>query len=508
MTKAHTSSKLRNTVIGAFMLAMVSTSFSVLVPSAVSPAFASGCGGQGDFGCDTGTAPAPGNNSPGGSTGSNPSPAPPSTGGGGNTGGGGGNSAPADPNTRVTRIYDAGRCDVRGDGKAAIARDVYTHKIYGYGPDEETSPPGGYAWEYQGYSPGYGYSYTAWKSGRTECLYPPRTYFTDETCFISSTAVVDRVRPTKARLASKTTSSGYSYGSTDYNACVNSHSRAGVGVSIDDYGYYRSNAYSRAVIAKVEISITPNEVTGVTPGPKIVALSAPFITAPKAATASLDCNRGFSTPGVLLTNYTEEDCSSQNSKNPSYRCVANPVLFNISNDPKKELLKSFNAQNSIQFMRDGVPRKTVFGQSITGSSIKVNSYTTQFFRDKNSSPWDTRNGAVYGWKGNIFQMRTSADGKSIFPEGAGTKSKVLKGKVNDTWTLANTASNPGQPTIVTQKVQWTGTRTIQSARITEVNGETGKISWVPTTVVVPTTGSCSQTASMEYVRAIGDVVIK
>lgn len=505
MTKSLNSLRSRKAVVNAFMTAMLATTVTVFLPAI--PAVANGgCGTQSAWGCETGDG---GNTPPSNGGGGGGENTPPSTGGGGNTGGGGGNSAPADPDIRVTRINDAGRCGVRDDGKAAIARDVYTHKIYGYGPDENTSPPGGFAWEYQGYSPGYGYSYTAWKSGRTECLYPPRTYLTTETCIISSTAVVDRVRPTSARLASRTTSSGYSYGSTDYNACVNSHSRAGVGVSIDDYGYYHSTAYSRAQIATVEISITPNEATGVTPGPKIVGLSAPFITAPKAATASLDCNRGFSTPGRLLTNYTEEACSSENSKSPSYQCVANPVLFDISDNPKKPQLKSFNAQNSIQFMRDGQPRLTRFNQSITGASIKVNSYTTQFFRDAKSTPWDTRNGNAAGFaQGNFFQMRTSATGKSIFPEGAGLKSKVFKGKVNDTWTLANTASSVGEPTIVTQKVQWTGTRTIQSATITEVNGETGKISWTPITVTVPTTGSCSQTASMEYVRAIGDVVVR
>lgn len=505
MTDVLTLTKTTKIVSSAFFLALFASMLMALY-SPLPSAQASGCGDVGSFGCETGAPPSGGGNNGGGG---NPTPGP----GGGSNGGGqtpgtGGSQPPRDPYGKVVRTMGSSGCAVRDDGRAAVGADNFYSKIFDYGADDVT-PPGGSAggalglpWVYQAYIPGFGFLWEAEIFVSKTCLYPPRTYLTTATCVISSTANVSMVAPQSKSLATKTTTSGYSQGSTNYNACINSNTRAGVGVALDEYGMYTSTAVSRAQIATVEVAYTANEATGEFPAPKIIALSAPFSMAPRSATASVDCANGFRTPGVNRSDWSENACSSANSNNPTFICRTPAVLVDVAEGNRARSMKAVGNGGSLQLMRDGKSRLVQFNQSVTGSSIKVDSIRTRFIRSENSTPWNS--GGTY--TKNLFELRSSEGGGSVLSRERGTSTPSYTFNRKDIFAVGYSASEFGAPTRITQAFHWKGTRTIRSATITSIDGRTGAITAVPTTRTVPTNGNCEQTVNLEYVRPIGDSI--
>jgi len=469
----------------SFLTPMVSTS---LIPSAQ----AAGCGDASDFGCDSsgGTAPGPG---PVGTT-------PPVQGGGG----GSNNTGTVRPNLdwRVVRGPDTAggslRC-VRDDGKAALSVDYYYKRVTALGESATVGPnlPG--TWKFSSYFPGYGYYWDTFAYNHRVCLYPPRTYTTTAICVIKSFGSVDKVLPSRKNLDTDTAYSDYSRGApNDYNACVSSNSWARPSAPIGEWGIYHSTAVTTVRTATVEVAYTQNEETGVTPPRKIIDLSAPYELSPKTATASSDCAVPFATPARPVLDFTEGPCSEENSRNPSFRCVAPPVQFDQSDGVGSRV--GSNASNSMQFMRDGDPKFLRFNQSVTGSGITVNGYKTTFLRS--GTPWSSSK--LYN--NNFFELSRTDGGSTILSREGGSKSPTYSGRVNEVFHRGFSAGESGAPTLLSQKIDWSGTRTVTTATITGIDGRTGNMTWVASTAQVPTSGSCTQTATMEYIRAIGDAV--
>jgi hypothetical protein len=501
-------SGLQRGAVLAVVTAMFAMLLTVFTPAL--PARADGCGGQGSFGCSDENNNGGGNGA-GGGAGQGTLPG---TGGGGSGGGGGGSNS----NVRVDRVVpDPGTCPYRPeDGKSALGKDYYWAVIYKYGT-KDSPPDPYYNWGNYTYTPGYGYLYSTEVLVGSQCLYPPRTYTTTQRCYISSTSSVWMKEPQSKLLATKTSTSGYSQGSTDYNACVNSNSRVKLGVAINEKGFYASQAYSLAQTATVEVAYTPNEVTGEIPPPKIIALSPVFQTAPKNATGSLHCSAGWQSPGVHHGDWTETPCSSQNSNNPSYLCSADPVLYNGRN---------FGMGTVVQSMRDGKDNELVWNQGVSGAGITVDSFKTTFKRSAQSAPWSKDLAA----NNNLIQLDVknaagAREAKALKPDGLTTR--TFDGRVNTAYVMGFTATiltkqknslgnyvidkngQPvwvPQPTEISQVLGWTGTRTMTSVVIVETDASNGVMTATPTTITVPTSGLCSQTASLEFIRAIGDTV--
>jgi hypothetical protein len=324
--------------------------------------------------------------------------------------------------------------------------------------------------------------------------------------------------PQSKLLATKTSTSGYSQGSTDYNACMSSNSKVKLGVAINEKGFYASQAYSMAQIATIEVAYTADGLTGQIPPPKIIGLSGVFQTAPKNATGSLHCSAGWQSPGVHHGDWTETPCSSQNSKNPSYVCSADPVLYNGRN---------FGMGTVVQSMRDGKDNELVWNQGISGAGITVDpsKFKTTFKRSADSGPWDKNAPADY----NLIQLDVkngagAREANALKSDGLNTR--TFNGRVNTAYLMGFTAANMReqkdalgnfvmkdgqrvwvpQSTDISQVLAWSGTRQMQSVVITEIDAANGTMTATPTTITVPTSGLCSQTASVEFIRAIGDTI--
>lgn len=470
----------------AFILtALMTVLFLFSTPT---PAFAcppmTACGDTGGGG---GTPPPPG---PPASNGS-----PPSTGGGGgNIGGGGGTQVPSNVWSKRTMGLT---CPRRDDGKAALARDLFYQTQYTSNTHGKTPPA--ISWEFY-YSTSNGeYFFKRDMFLYERCLYPPRSTFVTVTCSIRYYVEAQMVAPQARSVGQASAGTGYAEGSYNYSACYNSKGYANLAQPLKEYGFYNVNVWQRAASARVEVFTSPNEVTGVTPAPRIVSLSPAYTTSKRVtSTASIDCQNGFLTPGRMRADWSETPC--QTTTNPTYTCQPQPILFDGA-DGTSERMMSF-AGNSTQFMRDGKVRKVVFNQSPVGATIKVNSYRTKFLRSAGSTPWDTSK----MYNKNLFELSLTKTSKSILSEGQGTSSPWEKGKVNTVFATGYAAGSVGAPTKITQQLEWTGTRTIRSGTITSINPNTGGVSYAPTMLTVPTVGLCAQTGTMEYIRAIGDAV--
>jgi hypothetical protein len=300
---------------------------------------------------------------------------------------------------------------------------------------------------------------------------------------------------------------------------MSSNSKVKLGVAINEKGFYASQAYSMAQIATIEVAYTADGLTGQIPPPKIIGLSGVFQTAPKNATGSLHCSAGWQSPGVHHGDWTETPCSSQNSKNPSYVCSADPVLYNGHN---------FGMGTVIQSMRDGSDNELVWNQGVSGAGINVDpsKYSATFNRSAESGPWDKSLSA----NNNLIQLDVknaagARETKALKSDGLTTR--TFAGRVNTAYLLGFTASNQiekkdalgnvvkdknGQPvwipqaTDITQVLAWAGTRTMTSVVIVETDASNGIMTATPTTITVPTSGLCSQTASVVFIRAIGDTI--
>jgi hypothetical protein len=407
------------------------------------------------------------------------------------------------------RVPDpAANCPARDDGKASIGADYIFDTQWASNTHGPSVPPNGDpSWLYQYATPNGEYFFQRTVFLQRNCLYPPRTYFTTVQCIISSSASINLVRSatssTPRVIKQATASSGYTQGSMDYNSCVNSSASVDPRASLTEYGYYTATAVSQAQTALVEAAYTPDDVTGITPAPKIVSLSPVYNLTPVSTSGSLQCFRPFYTPGDISADFTETPCSNQNNPGgASYECVQEQPLFD-STVGAHETLTPFPANNTIQGLRDGNPQHIVFSQKPVGASITVNSYDTYFTRDASSTPW--RAGA--GPQDNDFALntaKTGINGHSILINNDGTKSAFKSGEVRDVWATSIQAGSQGFPTKLSQVLQWTGTRTISSVEVTSIDVRTGQFNFTTKQVQVPTTGQCKQTVAINYVRSIGD----
>lgn len=389
-------------------------------------------------------------------------------------------------------------CAIRDDGKAAI-KAINTYGTYILESVGGQSPGAG--WISAGSAPNGTYYWEKTTLISVACKYPPRVYYSTIMCSISQTVQANQVAPSRKVLATRTTGTGYAENAGSLNSCYGAYGNVFLNQPITEYGYYDIYTWQRMQAVRVEIAYTPNEVTGVLPAPKIVSRSAAYNTSPfLAQTASLDCQNGFLTPGKSRTDWTETPCNK--IANPTYTCAPQPIQFDVADGTAVSMRATGNG--FIQLMRDGKARKAVFDQRPSGATVTVNAgrYKTTFHRAADSTPW--KSSALFNK--NLFDLSATATGTSILSQENGTKSPTYSGKKNDVWFTAIDASDASKPTKVTQQLNWAGTRTIRSGTIISINANTGAISWAPRTVTVPTSGVCNQTASVEYVRSIGDVV--
>jgi hypothetical protein len=182
----------------------------------------------------------------------------------------------------------------------------------------------------------------------------------------------------------------------------------------------------------------------------------------------------------------------------------------------------------VQSMRDGSDNELVWNQGVSGAGINVDpsKYSATFKRSAESGPWDKSLSA----NNNLIQLDVknaagARETKALKSDGLTTR--TFAGRVNTAYLLGFTASNQiekkdalgnvvkdknGQPvwipqaTDITQVLAWAGTRTMTSVVIVETDASNGIMTATPTTITVPTSGLCSQTASVVFIRAIGDIV--
>lgn len=470
--------------IGFVAAALPILATSIVSLGLASPAHASDCSGAvlcGDVGGGSSPAPTP------------PGPKPPGSGGGG--GGGGGSTTPVDPYAWTVRSTAwTELCPVRNDGKKAKGTAYHYTKVFDYSSDENTPPDSKYNWTLRGSFPGKGW---AWErninTGKT-CLYPSRTYFKTVKCSIRYFVAVDKTAPDRKRLAEANKGTGYTENSKNYSACVNSAGRAQTQVPVDEYGFYSVKTWQRAQNARVEVAYTKDEWDGSMAAPKIVSLSPAYNTSPKQGmTGSLDCKNGWSSPGIMAKDYwTDENCVGNAVS--SYVCSAPMVRVDASDVGKARMLR--NVSGDIQLMRDGKPRLVWFQQDARGNSITIQRYKNHF--ERTGTPWDFK----LPVNKNLVELRSSSTSGGILK--TATETGVKQGKGGQVWVSGYHASNPGGKTQLTHHLVWEGTKKVQSVSITEINPNDGTIITTPRTVIVPTSGSCSQSVGLQYIRSIGD----
>lgn len=476
----HSTSKGVRASVLVLMLLAVFFAFSLSTATSAAAACPKGqmCDGTGE----TGTPP------PAGGT---PTPGPP----GGNNGGG---TAPVDPYGYT--IWNPGGgafCGIRDDGKAALGyfthyTTIFNNTTDGYQVDTLIAQ----GWTYLGYIRAGSYGYHAFQMTITtgiSCVYPPRTRIDTVTCYISSTVELHQKAPTSRLVASKTQRSGYWEGSSDYNACVNSNTRVSFGSGLPAYGFYEIGTSSRLQNVSVEVALEPHPLTGVWEAPKIIGHAPAYSTGLRiGSTASLHCSVGFQSPGVWQTDWTDAPCV-----NVSYFCpVVDPLIEVSDPNASRQSWKRWNG--TLQLMRDGKTRELVFGLgTINGPSVTVHDHQTRFLRS--GTPWD--GGKSYSK--NLFELRTDNKGGSMLSGVNGGNTPWLNGKINSTFVRGYYSSEYDRPTVLTQEVRWTGTRTVRSGVVNSIDPVSGAVDYRANFITVPTSGLCSQSTALDFVRPIG-----
>lgn len=433
--------------------------------------------------CDgAGNSPAP---LPGGGT---PAPGAPPVDDGGMTG-------PVDPYAFSIWNPDGGHgvCGNRDDGKAAYG--YYTYFTTLHVNNDSNIPPDDSGWTYLGFIRAGSHGFHAWEkmimTGGPDCVYPPRTRIDTVPCYISTTIQLKQLAPANRVVANKTRNSGYTAGSTNYDACVNSNSRVSFGSGLDEYGYYSIGNSSWIQNVTVEVALGVDPMLGYVPAPKIVGWAPAYTTGfRESSTASLHCSTGFESPGVWHADWTDKPCI-----NISYVCPTYDPQIDVSEGTSSSM-KSF--KGSLEMMRDGKTRELRFGLgNIHGSNLTVHTQKTRFLRA--GTPWDNSKTS----NNNLFELNTRDTKGSLLTYNSGTATGWQNGKINSVFTRGYYASEYSAPTTVTQEVFWTGTVQVRSGTINSVDPVTGGIDYTPRYIAVPTSGLCSQTASLNYVRAIG-----
>ncbi|MGW9550665.1 hypothetical protein ACWG8W_06370 [Citricoccus zhacaiensis] len=331
-------------------------------------------------------------------------------------------------------------------------------------------------------------------TGKT-CLYPSRTYTTVIECAINFNVTLDMVKPKNQRMFSVTANTGYSEGSMNYNACLNSVGQASLNKKVTDFGYYSAKTSRRAVNATVEVAYTADGLTGKIADRKIIKLSRPYNTAPvESMNASLDCTNGWKTPGISsITDWTSNPCIDKGIA-PVQCAAPNGVLVDVADEGSRSMRK-FATGSTVEVSNSGRGRLVQFDQRVSGKGLTVNGYSTRFTRT--GTPW---NSSIRNVNKNYVELAQSATSPGLFE--SATSTKKIAGNDKTVYVWGYQASDPGGKTTLGQKVDWTGTQKMQSVAFTGVDAS-GKITTTPITVTVPTSGSCSQSIGLNYTRSVG-----
>lgn len=485
--------KIKNILRKAVSVFVATFIASVMIAS---PSFAGlGIGDSGGTGGGSGS----GNNGGGGGT-----TAPPTTGGGGTP-----------SNLRIDRrVPDAANnCPVRDDGRAALGADYIfkTEYTISYSGPEEFQGINGWIYDYAANNGTYFFHRETFL--QRNCLYPSRTTTVVYQCVIRSDAQIWMVVPTSKSLGTATGYSGWNAGSNDIAGCQNSHSRVNIYTPIVEDGYYEARAVTTSQNITVEVPITANDVTGAFDAPKVVGHSGIYAGVPRFSSASLDCANGPKSPGILLIDYSGTRCSSENSTTPLYQCTAEPVKVEFQGETGTAV------GNQFQAMKDNRWQRLEFNQSVSGAGITVNKLSTRYERSALSTPWDTSLSA----NDNLFHLyKNKDDKKSMFDGNDGTKTQWGAAPWNTIWTSSNQASdgpviNPDgskstkpedverEGTTITQRIRWEGTRTTTVFAVTSVDPMSGTLGFTPFTTQVPTAGDCTDSAKINYQRAMSSL---
>ncbi len=337
--------------------------------------------------------------------------------------------------------------------------------------------------------------------GPQECIYPTVNITrADQTCSIYAQIQVRMTSPKRKDEPVVTAYTPYREGSKDWNSCASSRSRAFVASTskaITEYGYYELHGKERYVNMNKKITSVTNPVTGAVTRTEEITLGTPYT--PRGwhliNTLSMDCKNGARTPGVMQNDWTEAPCQGTGS-GKSHVCKADPIQYDTSDGTGTSMTSV--GTKKIQFLRDGKARKMVFNQSIVGPTVTVNSYKTKFLRSSDSTPWDSSK----AYNKNLFSLTKDGSTNNILNAGNGTSSPTYSGRANTVFAQGYYASEQNAPTKITQQINWTGTRTIQSVKIDGMSSN-GQIMLSKITVKVPTSGVCTNTGTIDYVRAIG-----
>lgn len=457
------------------------------------PAQASSCGllcdgtGQGN---NDGTQPPTGGGSNQNGNGGN----------GGGSGGGGGSGDVVDDGSTWQIYYSkswTSTCSVRSDGAKPVRLKLAYKQIYKNTALKEK--PDQYTWKYEGYFPMSGakpHSWSRFAFQYEKCLYASAYVTKTLTCNINASVSLNMRAPEKKVLMQRTGKTGYKENSASYENCKKSVGDVMAGMTPERYGFYDTYTWKRAQQMTIKVPVTKNEYTGSYDKLKVEGVSPAYNTSPRLGmTLSLDCKNDYSIPGIMLAKFWSESACEGN-KVTSYVCSAPNVMVNVADTGKSARMKSVKNGQTLELLNDGKARLIKFDQKITGNNIKINSYQHRYLRS--GSPWDSS----MSLNKNLVELSKTTTGKSIWKNSGETA--WATGKGGNIYLTSIQASNPGSSTKLTHEVKWTGTKTIESVRIDSINAETGKINLKPVTIKVPTSGSCSQTVNLKYIRTIGD----
>jgi hypothetical protein len=409
----------------------------------------------------------------------------------------------------ITTWGYSGKCGSSAYGASIGVKDewVNEHATSDMYADPANAWPPGAGWV-KGSSTGLGgyWFFRTIPTGSYECIWPPSYALVTAECIISTTANIREVRPNNILIDSRTVYSGYSFGSSDREACADSKTRISLNANITRYSIVEAFAVSSAAKVTFKVYTSADPRTGSKPATEFIGALGPYNLTPKTDSLSISCRNVSRPADYSLTDFTDNLCNPS-TFNPSYQCNASPVLFDSS--PAGSATPTMNSfpGNSIQYVKQQTAnsgKQIVFNQNPSGAGITVNSYKTQFTRSADSTPWK----ASLGNSNNLVELDavspTGSLSKNILTDG--TSSPWYSTKTNTTKFIAYDASDNGKPTRISQILEWIGTRSVTSATITGMNPLTGALETAATTINVPTSGMCTQTAAIDMVRTIGDKV--
>jgi hypothetical protein len=436
----------------------------------------------------------------GAGTGGNTASPPADYGGGGYTSTPSGGQATVSDGSQWIYVWgQSGTCalDANGEANIGVAHHIKREEAYTNGVDQV--PPGS-GWTYLGYYPDDGGNGAYWTrllslSG-VICVYKPQNSAVSDPiqCVLSTTATIDRVRPTTARLGTGYATSGYTVGSQDLQACRNSQSSVFIDTNVNEYSIVEAQASSKAVWTTWRTYPGTDPRTGAAFAPTLVYTSGVMDINPQRDSLSIACWGKSHPADYSIGDFTDEPCSPHRSTNPSTQCNASPILFDLRPVwEKDEDMRSVPA-DSMEYVVNAIGnpgRKLLFNQNPSGAGVTINSYRTQYTTNTNYTTLDLL-------RQNSTQEDVLVDKK--------VKTAWFSGKQNAVQLQFQGALNRDEPMKLSQILEWSGTREVSSAGGITVHPITGQMGYADTTATVPTSGSCISTATIGIMRPIGDII--